>query len=164
MAKINIARCLEALKKIRVEGSPNTQERKDLVEEAIGLIQADPAGALKGQYIGFKNYAHFGDQRCDGPAGTGPRHGSIVFSIGRNRSGEEVETLDSDCIYFLECWREFGEVKLPDESPNSYRSEINANLATILYHYQEATEKAAMLGNLLDREVELASEYAPANK
>ena len=60
------------------------------------------------EYFGVKTYSGFGDQRHDGPYFTGPRHGSIVFSIGlayarRQRIEDEPLTTEeiADALYLL---------------------------------------------------------------
>jgi len=103
--KIDIERCAKAMRVLYVHGAP----RRALIEEAIGLIQKDPACLRKG-YLGIKNYAHFGDQRHDSNYGYGPTHGSIVFEIGR-RDRDEGPDLGADEIYLLECVRDFGTIK-----------------------------------------------------
>jgi hypothetical protein len=101
---IDLQRCLSAMKSLTVEGLPNNPGRLALIEEAIKRIQLDGTIALKHEYLGFKNYAHFGDQRTDCSYGMGPRHGSIVFSINRHHQCEE---LGAEHIYLLECVRDF---------------------------------------------------------
>jgi len=67
---------------IFVEGRCDTEKRKALVEEAITTIQDSTSIPFEKSYLGVKNYAAFGDQREDHKYGYGPRHGSIIFSIG----------------------------------------------------------------------------------
>jgi len=106
---------------LRVSGIANTEDRKALVGEAIALIQKDPKTALKDGYLGYKNYSGFGDQRCDCSYGMGPRHGYIVFDIGRNR---DVELDDPEsAIYFLKCFRD--SVGRPYKDRNDYSREAN---------------------------------------
>lgn len=64
------------------------------------------APRLKSEYVGIKNYDGFGDQRSDHRYGYGPRHGSIVFSIGLNReivrSGASLSPAQvEDALYLL---------------------------------------------------------------
>jgi len=61
-----------------------------LAEEAIAYFQANPKPDRK-EYFGIKNYAGFGDQRCDCEQGYGPTHGSIVFEIDYNRKNPSVD-------------------------------------------------------------------------
>jgi hypothetical protein len=42
-------------------------------------------GRLLTEYFGVKNYDHFEDQRENHAYGYGPKHGSIVFSVGLRR-------------------------------------------------------------------------------
>lgn len=61
------------------------------------------------RYFGVKNYDGFGDQRTDCEYGMGPRHGSIVCSIGltralrdRIRTGPHLEDAEiEDALYLL---------------------------------------------------------------
>lgn len=84
----------------------NGATRSKIVEDAKVEL-AGGGGKLWEQYLGAKNYDGFGDQREDHRYGYGPRHGSIVFSVGlsaevRGRGvaflrPEEVE----DALYLL---------------------------------------------------------------
>jgi len=107
--KIDIERCRKAMRNISVEGRPRTH----LIAEAIAEIQRNPKSFSSG-YFGIKNYAGFGDQREDHQYGMGPRHGSIVFSIGRTDRDSTVK-LGADEIYLLECVRDFGYIEEPGE-------------------------------------------------
>lgn len=103
---IDIARARRGAAQLSVEGGT---PRPSLIEAAIALIQTDPAKALTEEYLGVKNYASFGDQREDHRYGYGPKHGAIVFSIGRSEKWRSNERpLDTDAIYFLEVVRDFG--------------------------------------------------------
>jgi hypothetical protein len=127
--KLDILRCERAMRKIYVRGLVGTAKgadsRQKAVEDAIAAIQRDPENALTKEYIGVKNYAGFGDQREDHAYNMGPRHGSIVFEIGRTsqfRSG----ALDEDCIYLLEACRDFPGIKENKSDPfadKGWRSE-----------------------------------------
>ena len=76
--------------------------RAKAVEDAIRAI-AESEHALKDGYIGVKNYDAFGDQRTDCPYGMGPRHGGIVFSIGRaSGRGPLTEDHREAAIYYLD--------------------------------------------------------------
>ena len=94
---------------IEVSGIPS-KEREYLIEEAIRLIQQDPENAMRTEYLGIKNYAAFGDQREDHSYGMGPRHGTIVFSIGRDRS-HPLEPSDVDELIRV---RDFGGQEIPE--------------------------------------------------
>ena len=80
--------------------------REEMVDEVITELALHDGERLFGYYYGIKNYAHFGDQRCDCRYGLGPDHGSIVFSIGlkpdvivkRKLTYKQIDAL----IYFLE--------------------------------------------------------------
>ena len=109
-----------ACQHLEVFGNPRGREK--VIEEAIALIQENPEKALLRGYLGVKNYAHFGDQRHDGAYGMGPSHGSIVFSIGRER--DYKGPLGNDHIYLLECVRDFGTAKIL----NAQNKEVETNL------------------------------------
>lgn len=102
-AGVDLDRCRRGMAQLRVEGIP----RASLIEEAIRRIQQAPDAALREEYLGIKNYAAFGDQREDHRYGYGPRHGSIVFSIGRV-DPRSPKLIDGDTIYYLEAYRDFG--------------------------------------------------------
>ena len=107
---INFDRVRRAMKTLSVSGLPRTTERQIAIADVIRSIQVDGGKALLSEYVGVKNYAHFGDQRSDHPYGYGPAHGSIVFSIGRAARGASRESgivLGADEIYALECLRDF---------------------------------------------------------
>ncbi len=118
--KIDIERCKRAMENIYMKGLPNEgaasfpqESRGAKIEAAISAIQTDGANALMKQTFGVKNYASFGDQGCDCEYGYGPRHGYIVFEIGRTGKSREKHTvLGADEIYLLECCRDFGSVEL----------------------------------------------------
>lgn len=86
--------------------------RKYVIEEAIKLIQDDPENALAKNYLGIKNYAACGDQRADCEYGYSPKHGSIVFSIGRKKRDKPLGEND---VYALEVWRDAGMIENPFE-------------------------------------------------
>jgi hypothetical protein len=87
---------------IRIKGFCNTASRECLLEEAIGKLQTDPENFALKEYYGIKNYANFGDQRADCSYGMRPRHGTIVFSIGRgeNYSPESSDLYVDLLLYF----------------------------------------------------------------
>lgn len=155
--KIDIERCLRAMGNIRVQGIPSTG-RNELIEEAIAAIQKDGHEALRSQYLGIKNYAQFGDQRCDCSYGCGPRHGYIVFSVMRN--SHDVE-LGPDEIYLLECVRDFGSFDTGEKRDNWQTETIQANLCGILSRYQESKATYEKFASALEHaEVEPMAEMA----
>lgn len=118
---IDIQRCIRAMENISVEGVCNNRTRESLVEEAISKIVTNPENPFSKEFLGLKNYAHFSDQRCDCSYGCGPRHGSIVFSIGRQRLkvGAPVPVaFGDDEIYLLECVRDFPGHKIKNRNGN----------------------------------------------
>ncbi len=98
--KIQQARCV-----LEIQGKPNTIERVNLVKEAINkLLNPESLNQMRKEYLGLKNYSGFGDQRHDGPYGTGPRHGSIVFSVGLTPAIRNCAITDEEreaAIYYL---------------------------------------------------------------
>lgn len=64
------------------------RERAECVSDAISDLAAG-CQKLKQQYFGTKNYAHWRDQRENHWYGYGPKHGSIVFEVGLNRTALE---------------------------------------------------------------------------
>lgn len=79
--------------------------RQGAIADAIKAIASSDDPLCK-EYIGVKNYEGFGDQRSDSEYGMGPRHGSIVFSIGReNRKEKLTEDQRNACIYYLMNWQ-----------------------------------------------------------
>lgn len=102
-----------------VEGVCNNPRREDLIEESITALQTNPEKAFKDNFVGFKNYAGFGDQRCDCSYGHGPRHGSIVFEIGRGKNYDPENA--KLYIDFLLVARDFPGVELKNETNNYSR-------------------------------------------
>ena len=122
---------------LSISGHPEGPVRLALIEEAIALIQKDPEGALREERLGVKNYARFGDQRSDHPYGMGPRHGAIVFSIGR----EDVnKPLGQDDIAALLAVRDAGKVTVP-RGRRDHRG-VDVPLSTNLLHAQRVLAKA----------------------
>lgn len=78
-----------------------SEQRAAAVNRAVNSI-ANGDIPMQKQYMGVKNYDHFGDQCCDCEYGMGPRHGNIVFrieSIERKRSWTDDER--NAAIYYL---------------------------------------------------------------
>ena len=93
-------------------GSHSDQNRSEVRTEAVEDAKRDVASGgttIRKTYFGVKNYGGFGDQREDHKYGFGPRHGSIVFSIGlqpekRKRlcdDGDLTEAEKESAIYLL---------------------------------------------------------------
>jgi len=103
--KLDVERCRRGMQQLHIIG----RARPELIEQAIALIGEHPVTALQDEYLGIKNYAHFGDQRADCPYGMGPKHGSIVFSIGRTPEwrADGGRRFTDDAIYLLEAYRDF---------------------------------------------------------
>lgn len=72
---------------IYVEGrySRAGEDRDRALDDAIQAILAG-GQRLAYEYVGTKNYAHWRGQWTKHPYDMGPRHGSVVFAIGLERS------------------------------------------------------------------------------
>jgi hypothetical protein len=157
---IDIQRCLNGLTSVYVHGAVAGGHRLALIEEAIAAIHKDPASALATEFLGFKNYAHFGDQRCDCPYGMGPRHGSIVFSIARRDRNAPV---NGDAIYLLECVRDFGAVGVTVEGGDGdANGKRTFNLCDVLERWRQLTAKVEQMDALL-KEATVVEEAAAAS-
>lgn len=134
--KIDLDRCYRGMENLDISGLPGQPERLKVIEEAVAAIQHDGTTALTGGYLGVKNYASFPDQRCDCEYGMGPRHGSIVFEVGRRRGEKaQVAKLGSDEIYLLEATRDAGHVYTLER--NGYNANIQLNLPQTLAHLRD---------------------------
>lgn len=72
-----------------------------VVKKAIEDI-ANGCQKLCEQYFGIKDYAHWRGQQADHTYGYGPKHGSVVFSIGLNQPKQSLTDEQQEaCIYFL---------------------------------------------------------------
>lgn len=140
---IDLERCRRGMKQLRVEGFA----RNALIEEAIAAIQKDPIEALKTRYFGIKNYAGFGDQREDHEYGYSPKHGSIVFSIGRN---EFKGALDADAIYYLEAYRDF-ETMAWQEYEHGRLETRPITLSKAIREFDELTRKRNLIADAFEK-------------
>jgi hypothetical protein len=119
------------------------------IAEAIQHINFNNSTALTTHYIGVKIYAGFGYQREDHEYGRCPRHGSIVFSIGRRKDDKgQFIPLDKDSIYLLECIRDAGDFEPKDdlESYNGYTNPYR-NLAETLQILSNYSSKIDVIKN-----------------
>lgn len=66
---------------VYVRGRLEDNYNQWVVDTAVSDIAAG-APRLATEYIGVKNYAQFRHQDCSGPYHTGPKHGTVVFSVG----------------------------------------------------------------------------------
>jgi hypothetical protein len=119
--EIDVDRCLRAMEDLEINGCAKGEKREAMIADAIARIQQNPKDAMKVEYLGIKNYASFGDQREDHQYGFGPRHGSIVFRIGRKYSAGDV-TLGEDHIYLLECVRDADPINEFETDPLAARN------------------------------------------
>lgn len=85
-----------------------SNSRKQGIEDVIAWLIADEntvtSVELQKRTMSVKNYACFGDQRCDSEYGMGPRHGTIVFEIGLRPEARGRALTDDErnaCIYYL---------------------------------------------------------------
>lgn len=130
---------------INVKGICNTSKREKLIELAISNLQLDPENWTKERYYGIKNYASFGDQREDHNYGMGPRHGTIVFQIGRDKN-YKIENKDK-YIEILLLARDYTKPLYEYENRNRYV--IKADLFTLVkryaYHNNEYLELSRLI-------------------
>lgn len=86
-------------------GDPrDCEDGHDAIHDALNIIasQEDP---LATEYIGLKHYDRWRGQRSDHTYGMGPRHGSIMCSIGRrNRVHKPTPEQREAALYFLHNW------------------------------------------------------------
>lgn len=146
MQKIDVERCMRAMADLRVEGIPNSAERKKVIADAIAAIQADGNKALSVEYMGVKQYAGFGDQRTDCRYGFSPTHGSIVFRV--ERRGDRSSTLADDHVYLLECVRDFPTASEKVWDRGTYRDEY-LNLCEVIERLVRARAQVDTYGGLI---------------
>lgn len=128
------------MKKINIDGIPETTSRRAMIEKAIALIQTDGAAALRDEYLGIKNYAHFGDQEHSTSYGMGPTHGYIVFRIARTEPNKGA-TLGDDEVYLLECVRDFiGLQEEPSDPSRQDNQTREMNLCGVLRRISRLSE------------------------
>jgi hypothetical protein len=141
---LNLERCRRGMTQLDMQGCP----RNGLIEEAIAAIQRDPVGALRKEYFGIKNYAGFGDQREDHPYGYGPKHGSIVFRIGRENPGDG-KALDNDAIYYLEAYRDFGTMGWVEDHRDG-RRDVRLDLGRVIRKHDQFAKQLSEFARALD--------------
>lgn len=130
---LDIPKFMQALHYIEVrnpaEFNPKHPEDLKLLDDAMDWFagtEKQYATNLVKEFMGVKNYDGFYHQRTDCQYGYGPRHGSIVFSIGLSRNVRESmqqhasivslpnshpathlpEQIRDNCIYFLQAFKE----------------------------------------------------------
>lgn len=145
---IDLTRCRRGMAQLHIEGKPTGQMRLEVIEEAIRQLQTNPTGSLVRGYLGVKNYASFGDQRCDCQYGQGPSHGSIVFRIGRvDRDIHNPKPLDADAIYFLEAYRDFG---VMEYKPRGDKNEYQLPLAAAIREFDDLNQQRNLLADAFE--------------
>ena len=108
-SKVGLA---ETVLRIRGSYARGGEDRASVIQDAIRQIATgQPArqtySDLWVTYLGTKNYAHWQGQRCDGPYGTGPKHGWVVFAVEftgtiRKRDTKELTPDEAEAaIYYL---------------------------------------------------------------
>jgi len=153
MAEVDIQKLLKA--NIYVSGRPNTRDRIALINEAIRMINENPTSAMARGYLGYKNYAGFGDQRCDCEYGMGPTHGSIVFEIGRVDRSKPLGKID---LYYLEAVRDFSPIEEVGTYQNNYQKRL-LTLGECLKRYQEAQREIEKFQAALTFQVDFQGDY-----
>lgn len=104
---LDLGRIEAALGILQLRGSyaNGGQDRASVIRDAIDWFATGKSAAYRGldqEHYGTKRYDGWHGQRCDCARGMGPRHGSIIFSIGlTDQSRELTETERDACIYFL---------------------------------------------------------------
>ncbi len=79
------------------------QDRTECREDAIRALLAG-GGRLRTEYFGTKSYDRWCGQRSDHAYGMGPRHGSVGFAIGMQRTirGRDLTADEIDAaVYYL---------------------------------------------------------------
>ena len=147
LTKLTLERLRRGVLLVRVYGVPNTRARLILIEEAIGILQTG-GERLRREYLGIKNYAHFGDQRADHSYYMGPKHGTIVFRIvmpEQRRADERALTPDEvdDAVTYLLAERDFAPF-LREVVENGYRTKVLYNLADCLLEHQRAVDSMGL--------------------
>jgi hypothetical protein len=108
----DLARIALAEKTLAVLGSyaKAGQDRASVVSDAIAQIATGEKQGYRGLWLeafNTKDYAHWHGQRSDHEYGFGPKHGSIIFSVGlssqvRQREVKELTDAEKDaCVYYL---------------------------------------------------------------
>ena len=128
-----------------VEGFCDNKKREILFEEALLKLQDNPNDWAKEDYYGIKNYAGFGDQREDHKYGYGPRHGSIVFSIGRG--GGYNSTRKDVYVEFLLYFRDFRNDKV--KSNGDRYNQYNLDLQDVLRRKISIEEELEKINQVL---------------
>lgn len=142
MKPLDIARCWRGMQQLEIRGSA----RPAVIEDAITLIQRNPHGALRQEYLGVKNYAGFGDQRENHSYGFGPKHGHIVFRIGLTDAWLKGDkALDADAVYLLEAYRDVPDLMIDDRQRRDVLS-----LCDVLRRLRRAEQEVATLRGHLD--------------
>lgn len=139
LSNVDLERVRRGASRLCVRGIP----RGSLISAAIAAIQRDPYRAMASEYLGIKNYAHFGDQREDHQYGFCPAHGCIVFSIGR-RNPRTQDPLGADEIYMLEAVRDAGTIE-STKPPQHLRDQKKLNLCEALEEADAMREKVLQL-------------------
>ena len=101
--RINPQQVERAKNTIEVRGQVYPGMRQRVVENAIRQL-ARGGGVLHHEYFGTKHYSGFVDQRCDCEYGYGPKHGTVVFSVGLSSQFRERTLLSEqieDAVYYL---------------------------------------------------------------
>lgn len=86
------------------------QDRAGVVRDAVAQIATGEKQGYRGLWreaFNTKDYSGWHGQRSDHEYGFGPRHGSIIFSVGlrlevRNRDPQELTDAEKEaCVYYL---------------------------------------------------------------
>lgn len=101
MADFDVARIQQAEQILAIQFGGRYFDRT-CVQDAIQDIAEDTL-KMQREYFGSKNYSGWTNQRSDHTYCYGPRHGTIVCSIGLNREYRNGLTVEQkeDCLYYL---------------------------------------------------------------
>lgn len=139
---------------IFVDGVCNSKDRESLINEAIGYIRESGFERFRKEFIGFKNYEAFGDQRCDCRYGYGPRHGGVVFRIGIKDKSLTKENYDDE-IYALIATRDFPRNDYGEDYLSRKRS---LSLGELVREFVSLHEKIGVCLERLNFEVDFNSD------
>lgn len=112
-AGLDLAKIAEAESILEVRGKYATagQDRASVLRDAVAQIATGEKCGYSDLWevnFGTKDYSGWHGQRSDHTPFCGPRHGSIIFSIGlhqevRNRAPRQLTDAERDaCVYYLE--------------------------------------------------------------
>lgn len=100
----------ETVLEVRGQYTRAGEDRASVIRDALAQVATGKKQGYRDLWscaFGTKNYAHWCGQRADHEYGYGPKHGSVVFSVGlrsdiRARLPQELTEAERiACVYFL---------------------------------------------------------------